>query len=92
MVFYRVEPLDCTNGLARIQKKHKNDQAREMKKKTIREEAAWRYKLLILLGLVTLFTILKMFTLPILLPLLTLLITLLILVKQLWDKKAIMPL
>ena len=91
MVFYRVEPLDCTNRLARIQKKHKNDQARN-KKDTIREEAAWRYKLLILLGLVTLFTLLKMFTLPILLPLLTLLITLLILFKQLWDKKAIMPL
>ena len=64
----------------------------EKQKNTIREEAAWRYKLLILLGLVTLFTILKMFTLPILLPLLTLLITLLILFKQLWDKKAIMPL
>ena len=86
MVFYRVEPLGCTNGLARIQKKHKNDQARETKN-TIREEAAWRYKLLILLGLVTLFTILKMFTLPILLPLLTLLITLLILFKQLWEKR-----
>ena len=59
MVFYRVEPLDCTNGLARIQKKHKNDQARN-KKDTMREEAAWRYKLLILLGLVTLFTLLTM--------------------------------
>ena len=32
VVFYRVEPLGCTNRLARIQKKHKNDQAREMKK------------------------------------------------------------
>ena len=34
----------------------------------MREEAAWRYKLLILLGLVTLFALLKMFTLPTLLP------------------------
>ena len=53
----------------------------------MREKAARRYKLLILLGLVTLFTLLKMFTLPILLPLLTLLITLLTLFLTALEQK-----